>query len=422
MKLIQLSKYPPIEGQVSTVSYWLARGLARRGHEVAVVTNADEVEAPCRLWMEDGGGEAWLAPAFEESGGRVILLNTAPFDRSQFHIPPSNPFITKLTALALRAIRDLGHDLVFSHYLEPYAMAGHLASSLAGVPHVVTHSGSDIGRLLKNPALAPAYLEIIRRATLFVAKNRHAAEATGVAIARGVLPYAPPDEYFNLDAPALDLNGLMSRAGQYIRDELKWHTREFDPARTTFGVYGKLFEVKGIYDLLSALARLRRAGFDFNLLLMTRWRRGEDTLRECVVAAGLEDRTWLLPFLPNWQVPAFIKLCTAVCYLERRWPMPVHTSIVPREVMACGKCLVISEEVRGGGLYAKHLTHGETCLAVEEPTDIDLLASRLRRVLEEPDDAEAIGRRAHAASFGMSSHTQFITGWEKLFSACLETR
>src|SRR5438046_2982008 len=99
MKICLLSKYPPIEGQVSTVNYWLARGLAERGHQITVVTNAKEVDNTCRLFMNDN--PVWYQPCFEESGGRVVVLNTNPYDSSQFHIPWSNPFVTKLAACAL---------------------------------------------------------------------------------------------------------------------------------------------------------------------------------------------------------------------------------------------------------------------------------------------------------------------------------
>jgi hypothetical protein len=44
MRICFIGKYPPIQGGVSAQTYWAVRGLAERGHEVCVVTNADEVE------------------------------------------------------------------------------------------------------------------------------------------------------------------------------------------------------------------------------------------------------------------------------------------------------------------------------------------------------------------------------------------
>jgi len=420
VKITLLSKYPPIEGQVSTVNYWLARGLAQRGHQVTVVTNAGEVESPCRLFLDEEQG-VWYQPIFSDTSGRVTVLNTSPFGPSQFYIPWSNPFVTKLAALAMRAVQDFGSELIFSHYLEPYSIAGYLAANWTGVPHVVTHSGSDIGRLLKNESLRPVYLEVIRHANHFVAKNRIAASITHVdsGEVRNLSPYAPPEDFFNPSTPPLDLNALLGRAGTYIQNELHWHIRNFDSSRLTFGIYGKLFEVKGIYDLLTSLSSLRREGFEFNLLIMSRWRRGEDRLRESIRGAGLEDCTWLLPFLPNWEVPGFIRLCHAVCYLEHGWPMPMHTSVVPKEVMACGVCLVISEEVRKNGWYSDHLKNMETCIVVEDPTHTGLLTSRLRLLLENPHLAATLGKAAHRAMQRMPRHSHFIERWEALFESFL---
>src|SRR5262249_5831427 len=158
-------------------------------------------------------------------------------------------------------------------------------------------------------------------------------------------------------------------------------------------------------QLLEALGRLRRAGAEFNLLLMSRWRKGEDRLRESIRAAGIEERTWLLPFLHNGRVPGFIRACSAVCYLEHGWPMPGHTSIVPREIIACGTCLVVSAEVRQSRAYRDHLRDMETCIVVEDPARVDHLAIRLRFVLEDPGAVASIGQAAGRHSRNMPGHS-----------------
>ena len=38
-KIALLSKYPPLEGGIAAKTYWLARGLAARGHEIHVITH-----------------------------------------------------------------------------------------------------------------------------------------------------------------------------------------------------------------------------------------------------------------------------------------------------------------------------------------------------------------------------------------------
>src|SRR6266511_3972595 len=178
MKICFLSKYPPIEGQVSTITYWLAYGLAKRGHEIIVVTNASEVEQAGRLYFRNCE-TGWLEPQFPAPGGRVRLFTTPPTDPKQYYIPWANPFVTKLVAQGLKAVRDCIPDLIFSYYLEPYAIAGHLLASWTGRPHIVTHAGSDIGRLCSYPDMREVYAEIVARAKQFIARNTLARQLLG---------------------------------------------------------------------------------------------------------------------------------------------------------------------------------------------------------------------------------------------------
>lgn len=52
-RICVVGKYPPIQGGVSAQCYLMCRWLAERGHEVDVVTNADEVEECYRLRTDE---------------------------------------------------------------------------------------------------------------------------------------------------------------------------------------------------------------------------------------------------------------------------------------------------------------------------------------------------------------------------------
>ena len=51
MRICLIGKFPPIQGGVSMRTYWSAHALAARGHEVHVITNAKETDAPFRMHM-----------------------------------------------------------------------------------------------------------------------------------------------------------------------------------------------------------------------------------------------------------------------------------------------------------------------------------------------------------------------------------
>jgi len=140
MRICLIGKFPPIQGGVSTQTYWSAHALAQRGHDVHVVTNAKEAVAPFRLYMR---AEDWDRCEAVYGQGSVTVHWTDPVDDSQAHIPLNSPFVSKLATLAVRAHAERAFDVIISYYLEPYGVAGHLAAQMTGLPHVVRMAGSD---------------------------------------------------------------------------------------------------------------------------------------------------------------------------------------------------------------------------------------------------------------------------------------
>ena len=102
LRVCVIGKYPPIQGGISAQCYWMCRWLAERGHEVDVVTNADEVEDHYRLRL-DGNG---LADG--DMRGSLRVWRTESPTLAYRHIPQTNPVVTKLTSLALEAIDRIG--------------------------------------------------------------------------------------------------------------------------------------------------------------------------------------------------------------------------------------------------------------------------------------------------------------------------
>ena len=415
MKICLVSKYPPIEGQVSTINYWLARGLAKKGHTVIVITNAYESHlTECSFTQVDD--KEFYEPRFAENGGKVFVLNTKSYDKDQIFIPRNNPSVTKITNLILIAAKKFNIEVILTHYLEPYAIAGYMASVFLKIPHVITHSGSDIGRLLKNPHLQQTYLEIIKRAHYFVPKNkiatqiphnRHQNEDT--------MPFSPDGDFFNCTVLKMDINEFMVTASTYIKNELKWHTNHFDKNKITIGVYGKLLKEKRIFELISALGQMNSKKYPFNLVIMSRWIDGEENLRNHIENNNIADSTWLLPFIPTWKIPSFIKLCDAICYLEHDWPMPNHVTIVPKEVIACETILVTSEEVYNNRWHQKYLKDGANCIVIKDPGNVNEIIEKLTFFFENGDFKNAAAEQYQQNSLLFAKgYKEFVNSWEKL--------
>src|SRR5258708_4540838 len=155
-------------------TYWTAHGLARRGHDVHVVTNAKEAVAPYRMYMRP---QDWDRCGAAYGAGSVTVHWTDPVDRSQSHIPMASPFVTKLAATAARAHAERPFDVIYSHYMEPYGVAGYLAAQMTGVPHVVRMAGSDAARLSHHPQFELLYDHVLRSAEVVVATGAVAERA-----------------------------------------------------------------------------------------------------------------------------------------------------------------------------------------------------------------------------------------------------
>jgi glycosyltransferase involved in cell wall biosynthesis len=390
MRICAVVKYPPIQGGVSALSYRLVMALGAAGHQVSVVTNADEVEDDYRIWMT--GDDRDRLEADFPGGGSVRLAPSSPLGRKHAaHIPDHRPFATKLAALATEEIRRIDADVVYSYYLEPYGVAAQLAAMWTGVPHVVQHAGSDRTRLLAHPDMSLAYREVLRHADLVLGRPG-TIEGFGVAAERvmQVGPRGLPAAFTDPQRPVLDVNALiadLATAGH------RWisNAAPMPVDRPTIGIYGKIGEYKGSYDLLAALARLKEQGRQFNLLLMAGGYQRERFLH-AVEGAGLSADTWTLPFLPHWRVPEFLRAVTAACFLERRFPIRIHTPGIPREVLAVGTCLVVSREVADKQPVRDEMRHGENIFVVEEPSDPEELAGVLGRIVDDPEAARAVGK------------------------------
>lgn len=417
MNICFVSKYPPIQGGVSMHCYWAARGLAERGHRVVVVTNANEVEATFRIHLSDNDLELGgaYAPTFDE-GGSVRVVSTEPPDRRQlYYIPLNNPTATRLSTLATDIIHDERADVIFSYYLEPYGLASHLAGHWTQTPYVFKHAGSDLHRLFDLPDLKTAYLEVLLAASRILSRGvsrqkliDHGVDPLRIAsdVAFGV-----PTTFFHPGVTGYKLHDLLDLARHSPGDlptRLGHNALDNVPV---LGFYGKLGEFKGSFDLLVAAAQLIKRGFP---LVLVGPAHGWQEARFLRLAAdlGIDDHVYLLPFLPHWEVPRFIRSCTAVCFLERDFPITAHTPTIPSEIIACGSALVVSEEVARKQMFRSSIRNRQNVVVVSDPKNHDELASALRFILEDRERAEEIGRRG-LADFGTGRpHDAYVSRLE----------
>jgi len=423
VRICIIGKFPPIQGGVSMRTYWTAHGLAARGHEVDVITNAKEALPPFRMHMRQ---EDWKRCEASSGKGSVTVHWTDPVDRSQSYIPMASPFVTKLAGVAASAHAAKPLDVIFSHYMEPYGIAGYLAAQITGLPHVVRMAGSDSGRLWHHPQFEPLYDHVLRSAQVVIATGAVARRAAE----RGVDPdriaaggaYALCEDLFTPDGPRLDLAALRGEvsANPDLGDAL-WGDLAKD--RPYFGIYGKLGENKGSFALLSALHRLKHDGVDAGLVALAHGQpQIERRFRERARELGLSDRVLQIPFLPHWRVPEFLRGCTAVCCLEQNFPIGHHSPIIPIEVMLCGKCLVASAEIIRKLPRWERLPHGHGCVAIEDVNNTEELSHKLAAIIREPVLAAAVATRGRSFAIEVQRDIDFPRRLENILARAAERR
>jgi glycosyltransferase involved in cell wall biosynthesis len=388
-------------------TYRYAHLLAAHGHDVQVFTTADEVKPPFRMYMRP---EDWQKCSAQYANGRVQVHWTQPADATQSYIPMATPYVSKLTSLALTASADESFDFVFSFYMEPYGVAGHLISSLLGIPHIIKTAGSDAGRLWKHAQLKPLYDRIFQSAAALIVGGVVAAEMKRIGIAKSRC-FPERDifrlsEVFTADGPALDVDKLIEESNKDSNyADLVWGC--YNPDLNYFGLYGKLGNVKGSFSLLQALRRLVDEGAKVGLLVMAHgWPRIENEFRRTATELQLTDRVCQIPFLPSWRVPEFLRRCVAACCLEQDFPITFHQPIIPREVLMSGTCLVGSTEVIKKLPAPQRMVHGYNCIAVKDVNDIEELSNKLRPLAVSLDTTNSIiGRRGRAYALDMEQQS-----------------
>jgi glycosyltransferase involved in cell wall biosynthesis len=422
LRICIVGKFPPIEGGVSTRTYWSAHALAARGHEVHVITNAKEARPPFRMHMR---AEDWDRCEAAYGGGSVKMHWTDPADESQFHIPASGAFVTKLASIAARANSERQFDVIYSHYLEPYGVAAHLAAEMTGLPHVVRMAGSDSGRLWRHPQFEGLYDHVLRSAEVVITRGAAAERAIQRGIARHRIAvaghFAVPEDVFTPEGPKLDVRDLRAEVAREPElCDLVWG--EFAADRPYFGIYGKLGEDKGSLALLAAMAKLKRAGLGVGLVAVAHHDAEiERSFRMTAWQMGLADCILQVPFLPHWRVPEFLRSCLAICCLEQGFGI-AHSPIVATEVLLCGTCLVASTELLTKIPRHEELVDKAGCIEIADVNDIEALSERLADLVNSPRLASSIGAKGRSFGRELQRDVAFPQALERILEAAAGRR
>ena len=296
-------------------------------------------------------GTGWLGSRFEAAG---------------FH-PQSFELRSPLDLAAVRQLttilRDFRADVVHSHEFT-MAIYGAAAARRANARHVITmHGGLYYAAALRR-----------RLAMRWAARRSDALVGVSMATANEL------QRQLGVTAPRLQVipNGIPQRVGarDHVRRELS-----IAPGELLIVAVGNLYPVKGHAVLLDALATLRD---------LPGWRlaiagRGEEEapLRARAAALGIAERIHLLGFRED--IPDILAAADLFAMPSLSEGLPL--ALV--EAMSFGLPVVVT---RVGGV-PEVVTDDVDALLVP-PSDVDALASALRRLLDDPALRRRLGDAA----------------------------
>jgi len=385
MKICIISKYPPIEGGVSERVYWLAKALGERGHEMHVVTNAREVENEYREIIDDNDPE--FIP------NNVHFHSTNP-DTNPWHIPFSKAYTERIANLAIEIIEKYDIQIIDTYYILPYAISGFIAKNITGKPMILRHAGSDIGKLFSSTAYQTLFKSVFQRVDKIITIPQLKKMFLSLGVKESVIDF---DDRVSVDTNAFNPEIDPFPLSDYLDDDIPEC-----PIITYIGKINYYWQTKGLFELVEAVRTIKS---DFRLLFVSNGK-GLTEFKNLIKEKNLENRSIFIDFVPPWKVPSIIKLSTCVVIPEREFPIKNHMPILPREVMAVGKCLIISRELYNKKCYG-NLIDGENVLVVD-PKKSGQFSAIMKEIIQDPGKTLRIGEKAYKHSIQFENFDEYV--------------
>jgi glycosyltransferase involved in cell wall biosynthesis len=347
--LVLIYEFPPIGGGGGAAARDICIGLAKRGHEVKVLT-AHFGDLPKRETI---------------AGVDVIRLASLRREAFRARLPEMAAFVLASLWAGLALTRRFHPDVIHAHFAVPTGAAAATIARLTGVPYVLTaHLGDVPGGVPEKTGKWFRYIQPFTQPIWRIAKRVVAVSqfTRGIALQHYPVPIdVIPNgvDVTSLRPPTLELH---------------------KPPRLVFA--GRFAAQKNPLQIVRVLARLRHLEWTCSLL-------GDGALLEPVrseiESLGLTDRFHLPGWVTPEQVIAEFQRSDILFMPSRTEGLPV----VGVQALACGLALVVG---RAGGFTDLVLEGGNGSL--HDPDDTDGMAAALSSLLSNPADLLAARQKS----------------------------
>jgi alpha-maltose-1-phosphate synthase len=362
-------------------------------------------EYPPEVYGGAGVHVAELVKALRPTTDVVVRAFGQPRDEAgvfSYLVPPglanANPALATL-GVDLQIASDVaGADIVHSHTW--YANgAGHIASLLHGIPHVVTAHSLEPLRPWKAEQLGGGY-----RVSSWIEETAFTGAAHIVAVSDGMRRDILRS-YPKLDESKVSViyNGIDLERWKPLDDADLVRSFGIDPDRPSVVFVGRITRQKGLTYLLKAAAKLPK---DVQLVLCAGAPDTPEILDEvkagvAALAAERDGIVWIDRLLSQTELSAVLTQATTFVCPSVYEPL----GIVNLEAMACGAAVVgtatggIPEVVADGvtgRLVPIEQLHDGTGTPVDEARFVNDLAAVLTEVVSDPAAAKVMGAAGRA--------------------------
>ena len=133
MNILFIGKYPPIQGGVSAASFIFTLDLAKKGHSVHVLTNANEVESGYRQNFDTS--DTSILNELTNNRIKIHDIYESNFQEYQ-HIPFSKAFSERLFGRAISIIEENKIDFIVGWYFQPYGFVSAQIGRSFNIPYL----------------------------------------------------------------------------------------------------------------------------------------------------------------------------------------------------------------------------------------------------------------------------------------------
>jgi glycosyltransferase involved in cell wall biosynthesis len=172
---------------------------------------------------------------------------------------------------------------------------------------------------------------------------------------------------------------------------------------------GSLYPLKGVHDLIRAIANVRKNGLKANLTIV-----GEGQQKEALTALtralGVEEHVKFEGFVPYSNMPSYYKRSDIFCFPTLGEPF--GKAVI--EAMACGKP-VIATNAGGPAEIIQDKVDG----ILVPPSNPEAIALQITRLIEDKNERRRLGERARETAVNRFSWSQIAEKYHQLYSRLL---